>query len=93
MDGPAMNDARGGNSPLSLQDKLDRISHDRDVLAQLRDLARRGLHDGDSVCHRESGVCGRVLVLRAEPVPCSVVQLDDGRQVPFDSGWSPSRGS
>ena len=63
-----MNDARGGNSPLSLQDKLDRISHDRDVLAQLRDLARRGLHDGDTVCHRESGACGRVLVLRAEPV-------------------------
>ena len=42
-----MTDARGGNSPLSLQDKLDRISHDRDVLAQSRDLARQGLHDGD----------------------------------------------
>jgi len=88
-----MNDARGGNSPLSLQDKLDRISHDRDVLAQLRDLARQGLHDGDSVRHRESGTCGRVRVLRAEPVPCSVVQLDDGRQVPFDSGWRPALGS
>jgi hypothetical protein len=93
MDGPAMTDARGGNSPLSLQDKLDRISHDRDVLAQLRDLARQGLHDGDPVCHRASGACGRVMVLRAEPVPCSVVQLDDGRQVPFDSGWSPTRRS
>lgn len=88
-----MKDVSGHAAPLSLQDKLDRISHDRDVLAQLRDLARRGLHDGDSVCHRESGVCGRVLVLRAEPVPCSVVQLDDGRQVPFDSGWSPTRGT
>jgi hypothetical protein len=88
-----MNDACGGNSPLSLQDKLDRISHDRDVLAQLRDLARRGLHDGDPVWHRDSGACGRVVVLRAERVPCSVVQLDDGRQVPFDSEWSPARGS
>ncbi|MGE5161363.1 MAG: hypothetical protein ACM3O5_07650 [Betaproteobacteria bacterium] len=88
-----MNDACGGNSPLSLQDKLDRISHDRDVLAQLRDLARRGLHDGDPVCHRESGARGRVVLLRAERVPCSVVQLDDGRQVPLDCGWSPTRGS
>ena len=88
-----MNDARGGNSPLSLQDKLDRISRDRDVLAQLRDLARQGLHDGDVVRHRASGARGRVMVLRAEPVPCSVVQLDDGRQVPFDAGWSPTRGN
>ena len=44
------------------------------------------------VCHRASGACGRVLVLRKEPVPCSVVQLDDGRLVPFDSGWSPTTG-
>jgi hypothetical protein len=93
MDGPAMTDACGGNSPLSLQDKLDRISHDRDVLAQLRDLARHGLQDGDPVCHRASGAVGRVVVLRTEPVPCSVVRLDAGGQVPFDSGWSPRRGS
>ena len=88
-----MTDACGGNAPLSLQDKLDRISHDRDVLAQLRDPARRGLADGDPVCHRASGACGRVVVLRAERIPCSVVQLYDGRQVPLDSGWSPRRGS
>lgn len=86
-----MESAPGGAAPLSLQDKLDRISHDRDVLAQLRDLARRGLQDGDSVRHRDSGACGRVVVLRADPVPCSVVQLDDGRQVPFDGSWSPTR--
>ena len=54
-----MKDIAGGASPLSLQDKLDRISHDRDVLAQLRDLARKGLHDGDAVRHRDSGACGR----------------------------------
>jgi hypothetical protein len=83
-----MKDASGRAAPLSLQDKLDRISHDRDVLAQLRDLARRGLHDGDSVRHSESGACGRVVVLRGERVPCSVVELDDGRQVPFDASWS-----
>ena len=83
-----MKDVRVGGSPLSLQDKLDRIAHDRDVLAQLRDLARQGLHDGDSVRHRESGACGRVVVLRGESVPCSVVELDDGRQVPFDRCWS-----
>lgn len=85
-----MKDVSGLAAPLSLQDKLDRISHDRDVLAQLRDLARQGLHDGDTVRHRESGACGRVVVLRAEAVPCSVVELDDGRQVPFDASWSPA---
>lgn len=83
-----MNESRGHASPLSLQDKLDRIAHDRDVLAQLRDLARQGLHDGDSVRHRESGACGRVVVLRGESVPCSIVELDDGRRVPFNECWS-----
>jgi hypothetical protein len=85
-----MNKPTGHGSPLSLQDKLDRISHDLDVLSQLRTLARQGLHDGDAVRHRESGACGRVVVLRADRVPCSVVQLDDGGQVPFDSGWRPA---
>lgn len=84
-----MKDLAATGLPLSLQDKLDRISHDRDVLAQLRTLARHGLHEGDAVRHRESGASGRVVVLRTEAVPCSVVQLDDGRQVPFDAGWSP----
>lgn len=83
-----MNEWLGAASPLSLQDKLDRISHDRDVLAQLRDLARQGLHDGDCVRHRDSGASGRVVILRSAPVPCSVVQLDGGGQVPFDASWS-----
>lgn len=87
-----MKDATRRASPLSLQDKLDRISHERDVLAQLRELARQGLHDGDPVRHRDSGACGKVVVLRSEAVPCSVVQLDDGRQVPFDADWSPTSG-
>ncbi|MGZ8253789.1 MAG: hypothetical protein ACXW2G_09895 [Burkholderiaceae bacterium] len=79
-------------SPLSLQDKLDRISHDRDVLAQLRDLARQGLQDGDSVRHQASGACGRVVILRSDAVPCSVVELADGRQVPFDASWRAAHG-
>ncbi len=79
-------------SPLTLQDKLDRISHDRDVLAQLRDLARQGLQDGDCVRHVDSGASGRVVILRSECVPCSVVQLDDGRRVPFDASWRATRG-
>ena len=87
-----MNDWPGAASPLSLQDKLDRISHDRDVLSQLRDLARQGLRDGDSVRHRESGARGRVVILRGEAIPCSVVQLDDGRNVPFDASWHAAHG-
>lgn len=86
-----MKHAPGCSSPLSLQEKLDRISHDRDVLAQLRDLARQGFHDGECVRHCESGASGRVTVLRAEAVPCSVVMLDDGGQVPFDArAWRPA---
>jgi hypothetical protein len=85
-----MKEASNGGAPLSLQDKLDRISHERDVLAQLRDLARQGLHDGDSVRHRESGARGRVVVLRGEALPCSVVKLDAGGEVPFDASWSPA---
>ena len=88
-----MKDWLGCASPLSLQDKLDRISHDRDVLAQLRDLARQGLQDGDYVRHRDSGASGRVVILRGERVPCSVVQLDDGGQVPFDPSWRAARGN
>lgn len=76
-------------APLSLQDKLDRISHDREVLAQLRTLARRGLHDGDRVVQRPSGAAGRVIVIRSTAEPCCVVELSDGQQVPFDTSWVP----
>lgn len=79
-----------GRSPLTLQDKLDRISHEREVLAQLRSLARRGLHDGDRVRQRPGGAEGRVIVLRDADEPCCVVELADGRQVPFDASWSPA---
>lgn len=70
------------DAPLSLQDKLDRISHELRVLAVLRDLTRHGLHDGDALHHRTDGSHGRLTVLRSAD-PHAVVLLDDGTQVPF----------
>jgi hypothetical protein len=72
-------------SPLSLQDKLDRISHERKVLAVLRDLVRSGLNDGDAVRHRDSGAHGWVRVLRTAAEPHPVVVLDDGSHTEFQS--------
>ena len=72
-----MNPHSPGN-PLSLQDKLDRISHDRKVLDVLRELVRNGLNDGDAVRHRDSGAHGWLMVLRSVPEPHPVVVLDDG---------------
>jgi hypothetical protein len=70
-------------APLSLQDKLDRITHDRKVLDVLRELMRRGLHEGDVVQHRNDGSRGRLVVLRNSDEPSAVVMLDDGTQVLF----------
>jgi hypothetical protein len=76
-------------NPLSLQDKLDRISHDRKVLTVLRDLVRHGLRDGDAVRHRVSGTHGWVIVLRADDDPHPVVVLDDGSRTEFRfEDWS-----
>lgn len=76
------------DAPLSLQDKLDRISHERRVLAVLRELMRHGLHDGDDVRHRTSGSRGRLIVLRSSD-PQPVVLMDDGTQVAFHADdWS-----
>jgi len=70
-------------SPLSLQDKLDRITHERKVLEVLRELMRYGLHEGDDVQHRSDGSHGLVVVLRTAAEPQPVVQLDDGTQIAF----------
>jgi polynucleotide 5'-kinase involved in rRNA processing len=73
--------------PLSLQDKLDRISHDRKVLDLLRDLMRLGLHDGDGLVHRADGAAGRLQVLRGAE-PRVIVVLDDGRELPWrEADW------
>ena len=75
-------------APLSLQDKLDRISHDRKVLDVLRELMRHGLHDGDDVQHQTEGSRGRLVVLHSAAEPTPVVLLDDGTQVSFRaSDW------
>ena len=73
-------DPQAPGSPLSLQDKLDRISHERKVLAVLRELVRNGLNEGDEVRHRDSGAHGSVMVLRSLAEPRPVVVLDDGSQ-------------
>jgi hypothetical protein len=79
------NDPSSGSVPLSLQDKLDRISHERKVLAALRDLARHGLHEGDAVRHRSSGAQGRVVVVRSTVDPQAIVRLDDGTQAIYSA--------
>lgn len=75
--------SRNPANPLTLQDKLDRISHERKVLSVLHELARHGLHDGDPVRHRDSNARGRVKVLRSAVEPHPVVVLDDGSQAEF----------
>ncbi|HTN49807.1 MAG TPA: hypothetical protein VMK32_10285 [Burkholderiaceae bacterium] len=77
-------------APLSLQDKLDRISHDRKVLDVLRALMRGGLHEGDLVQHRIDGSRGRVTVIRTATEPEAVVILEDGQQLAFrPEDWAP----
>lgn len=68
---------------LSLQNKLDRIAHDRDVLALLRELARVGLREGDTVRDLRSGARGQVAIERQEEPPRIVVATDDGSREPF----------
>lgn len=63
---------------LSLQEKLDRIAHDRDVLALQRELARDGLREGAAVRRIDGDGTGRVLIARDEQPPRLLVRLDDG---------------
>lgn len=70
---------------LTLQHKLDRIAHDRDVLALLRDLAREGLREGDLLRHATSGVIGRLAVARDEDPPRPVVVCAGGTREPYES--------
>ena len=68
---------------LSLQNKLDRIAHDRDVLALLRELAHQGLREGDAVRRADDGTAGRVTIDRQESPPRIVVATDVGEREPF----------
>jgi len=70
---------------LSLQSKLDRIAHDRAVLALLRQLAHQGLREGDGVRCADDGTSGRVKIeRRGESPPRIVVATEAGHFLPFD---------
>jgi hypothetical protein len=73
---------------LSLQDKLDRIAHERDVLALQRELASSGLREGDTVLALDGGTPGRLLITRDESPPRLCVLADDGTLADFSfSRW------
>jgi hypothetical protein len=73
-----MNHDLSARPALSLQDKLDRIAHERDVLALQRELAQRGLREGDTVLALDGGRRGRLLIARDESPPRLRVQAADG---------------
>jgi hypothetical protein len=68
---------------LSLQNKLDQIAHDREVLALLRELARHGLREGDTVS-RLDGPTGQIAIDRQDALPRIVVVTPSGDREPFD---------
>ena len=80
-----MNSELSTRPALSLQDKLDRIAHERDVLALQRDLARSGLREGDTVLALDGGARGRLLIARDETPPRLRVLADDGTAADFSA--------
>jgi hypothetical protein len=88
-----MNSAPSARPALSLQDKLDRIAHERDVLALQRELAQNGLREGDAVLARDGSTGGRLLIARDESPPRLRVLADDGTLADFSAcGWQRARG-
>lgn len=78
--------------PLSLQGKLDRIAHERAVLALARELAGHGLLEGALVRATADGgeLRGRLEIARETSPPQARVRLDDGRLHAYERGrWSP----
>lgn len=78
-------DVEVGEMPagLTLQDKLDRIAHERDVLAVMKDLARYGLREDDAVRHIDGDRVGYLVVNRQAPLPHALVRTTDGKEEPF----------
>ncbi|MFN9031151.1 MAG: hypothetical protein ACK5XM_13300 [Betaproteobacteria bacterium] len=78
---------RPASPALSLQGKLDQISHDRDVLHLMRELARHGLREGDTVRNLADGTEGRLVISRQDHPPRTLVALPDGSREPFGVHW------
>lgn len=72
---------------LSLREKLETLSRERDVLIALLDLTRSGLREGDTLIHRTNGTRGRLLVQRTGPAAGIMVQTADGKHCPFSNDW------
>lgn len=72
---------------LSLQEKLETLAREREVLMALRDLARRGLREGDLLKHSIDGCEGRLTVQRTGPAAGILVQTGDGTRLPYSSDW------
>ena len=68
---------------LSLDRKLAAIARDRAVLHLLRDLAGWGLREGDRVCHRSTGMPGRLVIDRAAASPRILVCPDRAGDPPL----------
>jgi hypothetical protein len=78
--------------PLSLQGKLDRIAHERAVLALARELAGHGLLEGALVRATTDGseLRGRIEIARESSPPRARVRLDDGRLHDYERHrWQP----
>lgn len=71
----------------TLQTKLDQIARERAVLALLRDLAARGLREGDRLRNADTGEVGQLVVARDDDAPRAVVRLASGAQAAFDARW------
>jgi hypothetical protein len=73
---------------LSLQEKLDRIAHERDVLALQRELAQGGLREGDVVRAADGKIRGRLTIARNESPPRLRVVAEDGTECDFNvASW------
>jgi hypothetical protein len=68
---------------LSLQEKLDRIAHEREVLALQSELARDGLREGDTVRRLGGDASGRLTIARDEHPPRLLVRADDGTLIDY----------